>query len=392
MGTVSYFNQVQVSNGTASLGTAHDPLIGYVLKGLYNCWMPQHQRWSHIYHLDGRPTPNQSIPESDVFYSLNVLLGLSRVAESRSLGYDLDAIFDDCAHQLLNLNVKKYAYGMALWVSAVMDRDLPEEVSDAIDDFLRDRANWHNFRAQDLGLILTGLTARVTAGDERWRDLLAPLFERLRARHGCPSDLFFEGGGPIRRRFATFATQTYLTIACYSYYEYSGDKRALVLANACVEKLISLQGPQGEWPWFFHVPSGRVVDFYEVYSVHQDGMAPAFLEYAERHSVPGATEALCRGFNWILGDNQLGENMLRPELGMIVRSHLRRGEINNKFPRLVRSGLAALTGNTAGLSDPRNLTLRLECRSYHLGWILWSFAQRQDLPEITWAPSFTQAR
>lgn len=392
MGTVSYFNQVQVSNGTASFAAAHDPLIGYVLKGLHNCWMPQHQRWSHIYHLDGRSTPNQSVPASDVFYSLNVLLGLSRVAEARSLGYDLDAIFDDCAYQLLNLNVKKYAYGMALWVSAAMNRDLPEEVSDAIDDFLRDRANWHSFRAQDLGLILTGLTARVTAGDERWRDLLSPLFERLRTRHGCQSDLFFEGGGPIRRRFATFATQTYLTIACYSYYEHSGDKRALVLANACVEKLISLQGPQGEWPWFFHVPSGRVVDFYEVYSVHQDGMAPAFLEYAERHSVPGATEALCRGFNWILGDNQLGENMLRPELGMIVRSHLRRGEINNKFPRLVRSGLAALTGSAAGLSDPRNLTLRLECRSYHLGWILWSFAQRQDLPEITWAPSFTQAR
>lgn len=390
MGSITDFGEVPAGSNAneAPLGEAYDPLIGFVLKGLRNCWMPQQQRWSHIYHLDGRMVPNQSVPESDVFYSLNVLLGLSRVPNAGSLGYDLGAIFDDCTSHLLKLNVKKYAYGMALWTSAAMDRKLSDEVSDAFATFLRNRSNWRSFRAQDLGMILTGLTAQVAAGEERWRDLLAPLFERLLERHSCKSGLFFEGGGPFRRRFATFATQTYLTIACYVYFDYSGDKRALALANACVEKLISLQGPQGEWPWFYHVPSGRIVDFYEVYSVHQDGMAPAFLEHAERHSVPGASDALRRGFGWIFGDNQLGEDMLRPELGMIVRSQLRRGEADSKLPRFLRGSFAALTGRSATLADPRNLTLRLECRSYHLGWILWSFAQRRDLPQITRAPQF----
>ena len=37
----------------------------------------------------------------------------------------------------------------------------------------------------------------------------------------------------------------------------------------------------------------------------------------------------------------------------------------------------------AVLIDPSEVELRLECRSYELGWILWSFAQRSDLPELT---------
>jgi hypothetical protein len=79
MGSVTYFGQVPAGGDTdaAPLGEAHDPLISYVLKGLHNCWMPQYQRWSHIYHLDGRATPNQSVPESDVFYSLNASAGFS---------------------------------------------------------------------------------------------------------------------------------------------------------------------------------------------------------------------------------------------------------------------------------------------------------------------------
>jgi hypothetical protein len=35
------------------------------------------------------------------------------------------------------------------------------------------------------------------------------------------------------------------------------------------------------------------------------------------------------------------------------------------------------------LGEPDKIELRRECRSYHLGWVIWSFAQRADLPEIT---------
>src|SRR5207247_915242 len=98
--------------------TSHEvsPLITYALRGLRNCWMPELGRWSHIYHLDGRSQPNQSVPESDVFYTLNVLLGFSRLRHvGSSHGFDLPEIFRTNVALVPTLSSPKYAYGMALW-------------------------------------------------------------------------------------------------------------------------------------------------------------------------------------------------------------------------------------------------------------------------------------
>ena len=151
----------------------------------------------------------------------------------------------------------------------------------------------------------------------------------------------------------------------------------------CTRKLIARQGPNGEWPWFFDAASGLVVDFYEVYSVHQCGMAPAFLERAEQHGVSEARSAIIKGFNWILGQNQLAMPMLVPELHLTIRSQVRKGELYSKKWRVLRALGNSLLGREAGLIDPADLEIRRECRSYELGWILWSFGQRSDLPELT---------
>jgi hypothetical protein len=49
-----------------------------------------------------------------------------------------------------------------------------------------------------------------------------------------------------------------------------------------------------------------------------------------------------------------------------------------------------MLGFEAALVDPSELELRLECRSYELGWILWSFGRRSDLPEITHSEVFME--
>ena len=79
MSNASTRDMAAVKSAVGLQPSANSPLINYALSGLQKCWMPEHQRWSHIYHLDGRANPNQSIPQSDVFYSLNVLLGMSRI-------------------------------------------------------------------------------------------------------------------------------------------------------------------------------------------------------------------------------------------------------------------------------------------------------------------------
>ena len=94
-------------------------------KGLELCWLPEHGRWSHIYHLDNRDQPNKSVPYSDVFYTLNVLLGLARVRHVPQ-SISLLETFQRNVSQLIKLPVPKYAFGMALWAAQSSDwRSLP---------------------------------------------------------------------------------------------------------------------------------------------------------------------------------------------------------------------------------------------------------------------------
>jgi len=346
--------------------------------------MPQHGRWSHIYHLDGRAQPNESVPESDVFYSLNVLLGFSRIAHLRlKHEFDLPGIFRETVALVPKLRSPKYAYGMALWAAAELNLEIPDETLGAITKLVQSRHDWKALRAQDLGMILIGCVeqARRTRA-ARWAERARELFAFLCQHYTCPSGLFFDQAKGARRAFSSFATNTYLTLACYVFGEWSGNGRALALAKACTRKLIALQGPQGEWPWFFYTPGGRVVDFYEVYSVHQAGMAPAFLEWAERSGVPGAKEALLKGIKWIFGQNQMNRSMLWKRDGLVYRSQVRKGELDHARRRVVRAIRNVLTGRFGALIDSSGLEIRLECRSYELGWILWSFGQRTDLREI----------
>jgi len=360
----------------------NSPLIDFALRGLQRCWMPAHQRWSHIYHLDGRAEPNQSVPHSDVFYTLNVLVGLSRVPQIPSW-IEVPAIFQRNAALLNSLPVRKYALGTALWAEAELALELPADVSQTIEHVLSNQEEWKAFHAQDLGMILIGVVAQARRDPKKWTPLAKSLFEFLLSKFHARSGLFFDTAVGARRRFSSFATQMYLTLASYCYVDLTGDERAIKIANESTRILISLQGPNGEWPWFFDAQTGEVLDYYEVYSVHQYGMAPAFLEWAERYGVADAGNAIVKGFRWVFGQNQMSVPMLVPELSLSIRSQVRKGELNSSKWRASRAIRNSVLGLDSGLTDPTNLELRRECRSYELGWILWSFGKRDDLPELT---------
>lgn len=134
------------------------PLVTYIQRGLAHCYQEDQQSWSHIYHLDGRESPNESLPRQDVFYSLNVILGLASLGRDAWEGeYDLPALLQHNARRMLELPVSVYAYGMALWASAELGVALDPETFSRIRNFVTDREKWKNFRAQDAGIILIGM-------------------------------------------------------------------------------------------------------------------------------------------------------------------------------------------------------------------------------------------
>ena len=359
------------------------PLVAYALDGLRHCWMPELGRYSHRYCF-GREAPNESVPPSDIFYTLNVLLGFSRLPET-VIGADIDApaVFEDCCRDAATAPLRVYGYGMALWAGAALGIAVSGALADRVRAMLADDAVLARMTAQDVGMMIAGLTAQSAASAE-WRVVADRLAARLRERYHDPgSRLFCNQPSGLRRSFSSFASQVYSLLALYHYGETFAHDWAIGLANDGAAALIELQGRRGEWGWFYYVPQRRVVDFYEVYSVHQHGMAPAFLHHAVRHGVGGAREALVKGFNWLFGDNEMGISMQRPEECMFYRSQVRRGERDSAARRGVRSVANAALHRADAPERHSGLVLRQECRSYELGWILWSFGGRDDYPELT---------
>ena len=118
---------------------------------------------------------------------------------------------------------------------------------------------------------------------------------------------------------------------------------------------------------------------------------PAFLEFAERHIGPEARSAIVKGFKWVFGANQLGKPMFEPNLSLSIRSQVRKGELENDKWRAFRALRNSVLGGGGALIDSNRVTLRLECRSYELGWILWAFGKRDEFPELTHHPIFTDS-
>ena len=366
------------------------PLAAYGLAGLRRCWLPDQECWSHKFHLDGRAAPNESVRYSDIYYSLNVLLGLSQVRGALAQEpYDAPALLNGLCGAAAGQPVRKGAWGMALWAAAELGVDAPAIAADRLRSLTSDSAAVARWRAQDAGLALSGAAAQARH-DPSWRPLADKLNTILRAFHG-PGALFCDGAHGPRRQFATFATQVYVALALYHYGEMAQDAPAIEAAGACVRRLLSLQGAMGEWPWFYRPAADRVLDPYEVYSVHQHGMGPALLHHAVRHGIPGAREAIKKGVDWIFGANEMGVSMLVPSLQLIHRSQARRGVQGTREMRLLRAASCALTGRSGSPAGKAALHLTREMRSYEFGWLLWSFGGRADYPDVTHHAEFADA-
>ena len=238
-------------------------------------------------------------------------------------------------------------------------------------------------------MLASGSISMAVAEGGRWRTTADLLIDRIRLQYFHDTTRLFYNyasygfGVELRRGFSSFASQVYPILALYQYGEAFECGWAIRLANSAAERLIALQGPRGEWPWFYYVPGGQIVDFYDVYSVHQHGMAPAFLHHAMAHGVENAREAMIKGFQWLFGANELGTSMLRPAEHLFYRSQLRQGELRTALPRVARSMFNGLSGQSDTIGNYKRLVLRKECRSYELAWILWSFGGRTDYPELT---------
>ncbi len=228
---------------------------------------------------------------------------------------------------------------------------------------------------QDLAWLLWGSVAAYRAGvgigADRAREALELIVtELVDPGTGLPR----HSGARYRRNVVSFGSLVYFLRAMHEAAVGLGDDRAQRLFERGVARAISFQGPQGEWPWMIDCRHGLPFDRYPVFAVHQDSMAMLFLHPAQDRGLPGVAPAIARSLAWDFGDNELGMTMFTERPFFAFRS-IERAERMPRGRRYLRS-LPSGRGRSGELGPAANTRVNDECRSYHLGWILFAWAAR----------------
>jgi hypothetical protein len=271
--------------------------------------------------------------------------------------------------------------GLMLWLCAAACPERLAEMSAAWDvrNALVRFGEARYKRTTELAWFLAGLahmTLVSRGGSLAAPDLAATVYRLLRENQGDSGTFGHEArtgtfSGMVRGHIGSFADQVYPIYALTMFARAYGVREAFGAAGKCAEAICRAQGSLGQWWWHYDARAGRVAERYPVYSVHQDGMAPMALFALADEANFDFTEAIYKGLQWIGGDNEAQRDLRDMDQKVIWRSiyHSSRYELwRHRMRYLVGAGIPPTSSD--------ELKVLLECRPYHLGWLLYAFAGR----------------
>jgi hypothetical protein len=190
-----------------------------------------------------------------------------------------------------------------------------------------------------------------------------------------PHQVGDDGASSQRSHVSCFADLVYPTLALAQFGSATGDAASVRSAARCAETMCRLQGPAGQWWWHFDYRTGRVLEGYPVYAVHQDAMAPMALLAAAAAARTNYDHAIARGLDWLWSAPEIdGRSLVDGDADLIWRKVARRepaklsryvqAAVSRVSPRLRAPGLDPIFPPTA---------IDYEDRPYHLGWLLYAW-------------------
>jgi hypothetical protein len=248
---------------------------------------------------------------------------------------------------------------------------------------LRQREPWQRpYRTVELSWALTALVAEgsdttdMAQAQMTARALLAT-FKRESGifGHWSPGSIVPR----LRAHVSCFADFVYPVQALSYYYLATGDAQAAEAAVTCAEHICQLQGPGGQWWWHYDIRTGRVVEKYPVYAVHQDAMAPMALLALAKACGRDSAGSIENGLHWLVSPSESAGSLIDAERNVIWRKVARRE------PRRLVRGLQASCVHP-GLRAPAvdflfpPVAIDYETRPYEMGWILHAWPATRELP------------
>jgi hypothetical protein len=313
-------------------------------------------------------------------YTMMTLLGLHRLENAGIPSrINIKTVFDNLLQtrdQMSNLG----DLGLLLWLCAVVyPEDLAKvystiDISVALDRYAEAREG----RTMELAWFLSGMAHAQMAVSGHQPDLARVALETFEQLKGNQGETGIFGhlarksfSGMLRGRFGSFADQVYPIYAFSKFFRAFGVQEALQLANNCARAICTAQGPSGQWWWHYDSVTGKVIEQYPVYSVHQHAMAPMALLALEEAGGADFTSAIAKGLNWIFGNNELSWDFRDTSANIIWRCGY-----PETYRRRLSTILTLLTGRSISPSST-HMKIKFECRPYELGWLLYAFAGRK---------------
>ena len=235
---------------------------------------------------------------------------------------------------------------------------------------------------QECSWMLWGSCAAASAGLPRGGETARALADLILDRYvdwssGLPRHSLRRYRGDI----VSFGALTYFLRGMFEFSRLADDERASRAFERAVDAIVGIQGDRGEWPWLISVRRRVPLDFYPVFAVHQDSMAMLFLLPALAAGLDVGS-AITRSFSWVLGRNELSTPMIEREPFAAYRS-IERAERLPRGRRYVRATARSLARATDRPDRRRGVRINRECRSYHLGWILYAWAGATTVPDLS---------
>jgi hypothetical protein len=147
--------------------------------------------------------------------------------------------------------------------------------------------------------------------------------------------------------------------------------------------MCTMQGPEGQWWWHYDVRTGRLIEGYPVYAVHQEAMGPMALLALRDAGGADHADAIAKGLDWLARPPEIPGSLIDTQTGIIWRKVAR----HEPF-KVTRTAQALASRLHPSLRVPglgwvaRPGWVDYECRPYEMGWILhaWPRQHVEKLP------------
>ncbi len=317
-------------------------------------------------------------------YTATALIGLTDEDENiitRVLGnHSPEEVCEHLLNDIVNMN-ELGELALTTWAARRLEHPYSHKAVDALKHFCTLKKS---FPTVELSWALTALVIDSCQATDM--TLAKRLAEILMDSFNKQSNIFLHG--PSRKGMSSFfshvscfADFVYPIQALSHYYQKTSDSRAAEIACCCAEYMCELQGSDGQWWWHYDNRTGRVLERFPVYSVHQDSMAPMALFALENACGKEYSQAIRKGLEWLINSPEINGSLIDMERNVIWRKVARREPF-----RLVRKAQAAASCLNHNLRLPGMdsifppVSIDYESRPYHMGWILYAWSgNRKDI-------------